>query len=273
EGCARSFALRLWNPMLATRPAGHPIEQPDLEETWGLIARAPSEILDLVRERRQSCGEFDAELQLEVLAVRLGCYALDACGEDAELGRGRGPTAHDTCLWLRKIEGLTDGSRELPTALKAALSALFWRLVDTTRGTSLGEVDDVQWLGPFAAWWALVIDRPTTLLQLTNALPMMAPGALASCCERADALRAAVSTQAPEGAWGPGAAEALESLHAADTELAHALAGLSRSLEAFAGAAGPKPNLEEMCLELALAADRLQSALADPVKALHPVNE
>jgi len=273
EGCARSFALRLWNPMLATRPAGHPIEQPDLEETWGLIARAPSELLDLVKQRRQTGGEFDAELQLEVLAVRLGGYALDACGEDAELGRGRGPTAHDTCLWLRKIEGLTDGTRELPASLKSALSSLFWRLVDTTRGTALGEVDDVQWLGPFAAWWALVIDRPTTLLQLANALPMMAPGALASCCERADALRAAVSTEAPEGAWGSGAADALESLHAAETELAHALAGLSSSLAAFAGAAGPKPNLEEMCLELVLAADRLQAALADPVKALHPVHE
>jgi serine/threonine-protein kinase len=273
EGCARSFALRLWSPMLATRPAGHPIEQPDLEETWGLIARAPSELLDLVRQRRQSGGEFDAELQLEVLAVRLGGYALDACGEDAELGRGRGPTAHDTCLWLRKIEGLTDGSRELPGPLKTALSSLFWRLVDTTRGTSLGEVDDVEWLGPFAAWWALVIDRPASLLQLANALPMMAPGALASCCERADLLRAAVSSQAAEGAWGAAAAEALESLHAGQTELSQALAGLAHSLQGFAAAAGPKSDLEETCLELVLAADRLQAALADPVKALHPVHE
>lgn len=273
EGCARSFALRLWSPMLATRPAGHPIEQPDLEETWQLIARAPSELLDIVRTRRQSGGEFDAELQLEVLAVRLGGYALDACGEDAELGRGRGPTAHDTCLWLRKIEGLTDGTRDLPESLKSALSALFWRLVDTTRGTSLGEVDDVEWLGPFAAWWALVIDRPATLLQLANALPMLAPGALASCCERADALRATVSLAAADGAWGAAAALALEALHASETELAHALAGLAGSLRAFAAASGPKPNLEEMCLELVLAADRLQSALADPVKALHPVHE
>ena len=273
EGCARAFALRLWGPMLATRPAGHPFDQPDLEETWGLIARAPSEILDLVRSRRQSGGEFDAELQLEVLAVRLGGYALDACGESAELGRGRGPTAHDTCLWLRKVEGLTDGTRELPAALKSALSALFWRLVDTTRGTALGEVDDVEWLGPFAAWWALVIDRPTTLLQLANALPMMAPGALASCCERADVLRASVSAHAVEGAWGPATADALESLHASKTELAQALAGLAQSLAHFAAAAGPKPDLEEMCLELVLSADRLQSALADPVKALHPVHD
>jgi len=273
EGCARAFALRLWGPMLATRPAGHPFDQPELEETWSLIAHAPSEILDLVRERRQSGGEFDAELQLEVLAVRLGGYALDACGEDTELGRGRGSTAHDTCLWLRKVEGLTDGGRELPTPLKTALSALFWRLVDTTRGTALGEVDDVEWLGPFAAWWALVIDRPTTLLQLANALPMMAPGALQSCCDRADALRAAVSAEAREGAWGPAAAEALESLHAGKTELAQALSSLAHALASFGSAAGPKPDLEEMCLELVLSADRLQSALADPVKALHPVHE
>ncbi len=273
EGCARAFALKLWAPMLATRPAGHPFDQPDLEESWSQIARAPSEILDLVRERRQTGGEFDAELQLEALAVRLGGYALDACGEDGELGRGRGPTVYDTCQWLRKIEGLNDGSRELPAVLKSALSSLFWRLVDTTRGTALGEVDDVEWLGPFAAWWALVIDRPTTLLQLANALPMMAPGALQSCCDRAGTLRAAIASAAPEGAWGPAVAEALESLHAADTELSHALAGLARALASFAGAAGPRPKLEEMCLELVLAADRLQSALADPVKGLHPVHE
>ena len=48
-----------------------------------------------------------------MLAIRLGGYALDACGEDSDLGPGRGPTAHDTCLWLRKLEGLVDGSREL----------------------------------------------------------------------------------------------------------------------------------------------------------------
>lgn len=273
EGCARAFALRLWGPMLATRPAGHPFDQPDLEATWELIARAPSELLDLVRERRRNGGEFDAELQLEVLAVRLGGYALDACGEAAELGPGRGPAAHDTCLWLRKVEGLTDGSRELPPALKSALSALFWRLVDTTRGTALGEVDDVEWLGPFAAWWALVIDRPATLLQLANALPMMAPGALASCCERADILRAAVAAQTADGAWGPAAADALESLHAAATELAHALDALAQALQDFSSAAGPQPDLEGRCLELVLAADRLQAALADPVKALHPVHE
>jgi eukaryotic-like serine/threonine-protein kinase len=274
EGCARAFALRLWGPMLATRPEGVPIEEPDLEDTWKLIASAPAQILDLVKERRQVEGALpEADLSLEVLAIRLGGYALDACGEDADLGPGRGPTAHDTCHWLRKIHGLADGSRELPAALKGALSTLFWRLVDTTRGTALGEVDDVEWLGPFAAWWALVIDRPAMLLQLATALPMMAEGALARCCERAELLRTAVSSGSADGAWGPAASEALESLHAQDTELAQALSGLARALEAFNTAAGPKPNLEAMCLELVLAGERLQGALADPVKALHPSSE
>jgi eukaryotic-like serine/threonine-protein kinase len=273
EGCARAFALRLWGPMLATRPEGVPIEEPDLEGTWKLIASAPAEILDLVKERRQDEGNADADLPLEVLAIRLGGYALDACGEDSDLGPGRGPTAHDTCHWLRKIHGLADGSRELPAALKAALSTLFWRLVDTTRGTALGEVDDIEWLGPFAAWWALVIDRPAMLLQLATALPMMAEGALARCCERAELLRTAVSSGTADGEWGAAAAEALESLHAQNTELSQALTGLAHALEAFNTAAGPKPNIEEMCLELVLAGERLQAALADPVKALHPTSE
>ncbi len=273
EGAARAFALRLWVPMLATRPLGHPFEQPELAEIWSLLSRSPSELLDLVRERRQMGSEPDADLQLEALAVRLGGYALDACGAGGELSESRGASAHATCLWLRKVEGLTDGSRELPQALQAALSALFWRLVDTTRGTALGEVDDVEWLGPFAAWWALVIDRPATLLQLATALPMMAPGALRTCCERADALRASVSSRVSDGAWGEAAATALESLHASTTELAHALAALSLSLRDFAGAAGPRPQLEPACLSLVHAASRLQQALADPVKALHPASE
>ncbi len=275
EGCARAFALRLWGPLLATRPAGEPIVEPDLEETWKAVARAPSEILDLVAERRVTEGaELDDDLPFEVLAIRLGGYALDACGDDGSLGPGRGPAAHDTCLWLRKISGLADGSRELPESLAGALSALFWRLVDTTRGTALGEVDDVRWLGPFAAWWALVIDRPAMLAQLGTALPMMSKEALLSCCERAEALRAAISAVGPEGDGAALAAgnvkSALESLHAEDTELAHALSGLGHALGEFAGAAGHKPNLDPMCLDLVLAGKRLHGALSDPVKALHP---
>lgn len=271
EGCARAFALRLWAPLLATSPAGDPIEEPELGETWKLVAEAPSELLDLVRERRPE-GKADPEtnLQLEVLALRLGGYALDACGGGSDLGPGAGRTAHDTCHWLRKLDGFADGSRELPPPLANALSALFWRLVDTTRGTTLGEVDDVQWLGPFAAWWALVIDRPALLQQLATALPMMREDALAHCCAQAEALRAALASGAVDGRWGPEATKALESLQANDTELASALTGLAVALANFAAAAGPHSQLEPLCVELVMAADRLQATLADPVKALHP---
>ena len=153
EGCARAFALRLWGPLLATRPEGDPIEAPDLEETWKTIARAPAEILDLVKEHRQAARVLGQEadgdrrrpasrlrsattmdqnlVPLEVLAIRLGGYALDATEDDEELGPGRGPTAHDTCQWLRKLDGLADGSREFPPPLKNALSALFLAALST----------------------------------------------------------------------------------------------------------------------------------------------
>ncbi len=286
EGCARAFALRLWGPLLGTRPGGDPVEEPDLRDTWKAIAVAPAEILDLVRERRHAAAAeraelsitsqvnaLEAELPLEILAVRLGGYALDACGEDSDLGPGRGPTAHDTCLWLRKIEGLAGGTRELPPSLASALSTLFWRLVDSTQGTALGEVDDVEWLGPFAAWWALVIDRPAVLLQLAAALPMMAPQALAECAEKAEALRAAVASEEPNGAWGAAAAEAFAALHAGDTELAQAVGGLAHALERFAVASGRRADLDSLCFDLVLAANRLQGALANPVLALHAAEE
>jgi hypothetical protein len=275
EGTARAFALRLWAPLLATRPAEDPIEQPNLDEAWTLLAAAPAEILDLVKERRaaEDLVDMDDELPLEVLAIRLGGYALDACGEDSELGLGRGPTAHATCRWLRKIEGLADGSRDVQPALKSALSTLFWRLVDTTRGTALGEVDDVEWLGPFAAWWGLVIDQPSMLLTLGTALPMMSEQALEKCCAQADTLRAAVQAGGEDGKWGPAAAEAVASLHAEDTELASALQGLAHALASFEPASGTHPNLEPLCTELVLAGDRMQTALADPVKALHAVEK
>ncbi len=271
EGCARSLALRLWGPMLATRPGGEAISEPELEETWTTVARAPAELLDVVRERRQDAhDESDFDLALEVLALKLGGYALDACGEEHHMGPGRGETAHATCLWLRKLEGLVDGSRQMPSALQSSLSALFWRLVDTTRGTALGEVDDVAWLGPFAAWWALVIDRPAILTQLATALPMIAEGALETCCALADETRAALSDGTEDGAWGDAVAAKLAELRADDTELAAALATLARALDGFAQTAGPKPDLEAHCVDLVLSAERLHGALADPVRALHP---
>lgn len=274
EGCARSLALRLWGPQLATRPEGDALQPPDLGPTWSVVARAPAELLDVVKERRQTgAADPQVDLALEVLAIRLGGYALDACGEDSELGPGRGPTAHETCLWLRKLDGLSDGSRDFPPQLRSSLSAILWRLVDTTRGTALGEVDDVEWLGPFAAWWALVIDRPTVLQQLGTALPMIASGALEKCCVLADNIRTVLSSREADGLWGAAAKQVLEELCADETELAQALYGLSASLADFAGTAGSKPDLEQRCLELVLAAERLQAALADPVKGLHRAGE
>ena len=277
EGCARSLALRLWGPLLATRPSGAHISEPDLAETWQTVARAPAELLDTVKERRKArraSGDPDdasgVGVALEVLALKLGGYALDACGADSDLGPGRGPTAHGTCLWLRKLDGLVDGSRPYPPALQSALSAIFWRLVDTTRGSALGEIDDVEWLGPFAAWWALVIDRPEVLQQLATALPMIADGALESCCALAGETRAALFRGASGGLWGPEVAASLARLEASDTELAESLENFARALASFDGATGTTPDLEGACLELVLAAERVQAALADPVRALHP---
>jgi serine/threonine-protein kinase len=273
EGAARALALRLWGPLLATHPSGHAIEEPDLTETWKVVAHTPAEILDLVRERRRRENrDLHLDLPLEVLAIQLGGYALDACGDEGERGPGRGPAAHDTCLWLRKIEGLADGTRELPPPLKAALSKLFWRLVDTTRGTTLGEVDDKQWLGPFAAWWALVIDRPAMLLSLAQALPMMSVGALEHCCAEAEALRTALSSGAVDGEWSGAASAALSALHAQNTELGQSLLALAETLKAFTQVAGNRPNLEPACLQLVIAGERLQAALADPVNGLHPTD-
>ncbi|NUO51114.1 MAG: serine/threonine protein kinase, partial [Polyangiaceae bacterium] len=266
EGCARTFALRLWDPMLSTCAPDEHIDAPELGATWELLSKAPPEMLDLVRTRRQTGDSDEAiDLAIEVLAIKLGGYALDA----RAVASDRGGTAHDTCLWLRKIDGLADGSRELPGALKTGLSALFWRLVDTTRGTALGEVDDVRWLGPFAAWWALVIDRPAMLSQLANALPLMSPAALAQCIEQAEKLRTALLSEEKDGKWKGTASAALAALHADDTELARTLVALGDALEGFATAAGPKTDLDAMCLELVMAGDRLYAALANPVKALH----
>ena len=195
-------------------PLGHPVALPDVRETSAALGAHPAELLDQVSERRLLGQEEEIDLSLEVLALRLGGYALDACDENADLGPGRGPLAHDTCLWLRKLDGLADGTREMPPPLQTALSALFWRLVDTTRGTALGEVDDVAWLGPFAAWWALVIDRPQMLVELATALPMMAKEALSTCCAEAAALRTTLDTADTEGSWGPAAKEALGRLRA-----------------------------------------------------------
>jgi serine/threonine-protein kinase len=270
EGCARAFALRLWGPLLATSPQEERLEEPDLLPTWKLMVEMPANILDRVAEKRAR-GEADPQVDdaLEVLALRLGGYALDSCGTDGD----RGATANDTCLWLRKVDGLVGGSRELPAPLKSALSSLFWRLVDTTRGTALGEVDDVRWLGPFAAWWALVIDRPAVLLQLATALPLIADGALALCCDKAQTLRSAVSSGGGDGEWAADALGALKVLHADGTALAHALSSLAQALVEMKSASGRSQDLEARALKLVLAGSRLHGALADPMRALHEASE
>lgn len=272
EGCARSMALRLWGPQLLTHPRGEAVPEPDLSEAWDMMAKAPIELLELIAERSQvKEGQIAPDdAALEILAVRLGGYVLDACGEDTDLGPGRGPTAHATCLWLRQIEGLADGSREISPDLQDALGAVFWRLVDTTRGTALGAVDDVEWLGPFAAWWALVIEAPEMLKQLTTALPLIRGEALDRCAALSDRIRMAVSSGMSNGSWGPEAMQALKELHADDTELGQALHSLADCLKTFGTVSGRSEHFEELCLELVLSAERLQGALADPVKALHP---
>ena len=104
EGCARAFAVRLWSPLLATSPAGDPIDEPDLEETWKLVSGTPAEILDAVQARRQDEGiEMSVDVPLEVLAIKLGGYALDACGHDSDLGPGPG----------------TDGARDMSLVAQA----------------------------------------------------------------------------------------------------------------------------------------------------------
>lgn len=270
--CTRAFALGLWAPLLATH-TGDDVETPDLEDARAQVVEMPAEILELVRERRREGGaELHADVPLEVLALTLGGYALDAGIDAADATRrSGGSTAHQTCLWLRKLEGLSDGSRTFPPVLERALAEVFWRLVDTTRGTMRGvDDDDEEWLGPFAAWWALVIDRPAVLRRLAHALPMVDELALVRCCERAEILRTAVSSGAASVDWIVQADAALDSLHAGHTELAHGLVGLARSMRAFDAAVGRKPGLDPLCIDLVLASDRLVRALADPVKALEP---
>src|SRR5690606_1119451 len=93
--------------------------------------------------------------------------------------------------------------------------------------------------------------------------------ALERCCALAEEIRAQVSSGALDGAWGGEAAHLLASLEASNTELAHALSGLADALEDFGDVSGQKPDLDARCLSLVHAAERLQAALADPVKALH----
>jgi hypothetical protein len=269
EATARSLAVQLWSPVVATRSPDDPGPEIHLDEAWQRVARGPAQLLELVESARRGEVEDDeaGQLALEVLAVRVGGYVLDACGEATELGPGRGRVVYDTCQWLRRMQGLVDGDRTFPGPLEEALSALLWRLVDSTRGTALGEVNDQEWLGPFAAWWSLVIDRPDVLRKLASALPMMSADALEVCCEQAEALRELLGA-GPEPSWADEITIFLEVLHADDTELSVALARLIEAIEGFEKASGTSRELDALCLALVSSAERLNAALTDPMRGL-----
>ncbi|MDW8361383.1 MAG: serine/threonine-protein kinase [Myxococcales bacterium] len=268
EGCARALALGLWGPLLDTSPSGPGVGRPDLSETWAALSRAPTELLGAVQQARRDATD-DPEIldALELAALRVGSYVLDALGEGGATDRSRGAAAFDACRWLRQLDPARDRGAGTE-AFRRALSGLFWRLVDGTQGTALGEVDDVEWLGPFAAWWGLVVDRPAVLRALADALPLLSPDALEQCCAHAEALRAGLEGAAPNGVWASQVRDALGALRADATELAAALLGLAAALRAFATVAGHRPELEPACVQLVVAAERLRLALADPVAAL-----
>jgi serine/threonine-protein kinase len=98
---------------------------------------------------------------------------------------------------------------------------------------------------------------------------MMEKSALTLCCDQAERLRRIMSADPGEGAWSADAAEALAALHAQDTELARSMVNLAQALRLFGAASGKDPEIENRCLNLVMAGDRLHAALADPVKALH----
>jgi hypothetical protein len=59
-----------------------------------------------------------------------------------------------------------------------------------------------EWLGPFAAWWALVIDRPKMLEQLATALPMMDRRGARAVLRAGRASCARRCRRAEDGDWG-----------------------------------------------------------------------
>ncbi|MBK7156875.1 MAG: hypothetical protein IPH72_34805 [Sandaracinaceae bacterium] len=94
-----------------------PIPEPDLRETWESIADAPGVPRRGVVAPQDDGVDLETEVPWGARAAP-GSYALDACGEEPDLGPRRGPVAHRTCLWLRKVDGLADGARDLPAPLR-----------------------------------------------------------------------------------------------------------------------------------------------------------
>lgn len=269
-GTARCLALRLWHPQMQARHIDGSLALKSIAPTWERVARAPVEILDRIRATDAALEQDEPEWRelAAIVALELAGYSLDACVEEAGLKEFQGSQAHAVCRFVTKLEGMNDGSAPPSEELRRALSALFWRLVDSTRGTALGAVDDVEWLGPFSAWWALVIEKPEMLIQLANALPMIRIEALERCASLAEELRQRLS-RGPTPSLVQDAERMLKALFAEKTELGEALLALGRVLAQMSAASGRDADLDEKCERLVGAAGRVVTALSDPVRGLH----
>ena len=181
-----------------------------------------------------------------------------------------------------------DGARHLPLAAQArGARRRFARAPGVARGGARARCSGAwstrraarrsarsttsRWLGPFAAWWALVIDRPAMLVKLATALPMMAHSALLECCEHAEALRAAISPESLDGAVGrrraAGARVAARRGHRARTRARGARPGA----RATSPARPARSRTSRRCASSWWSpASGSHGALSDPVKALHP---
>lgn len=269
-GAARCLALRLWHPQVRARSLDGTFAPQSIAPTWERVARAPVEILDRIRATEAAPPQGGSEWRevAEIVALELAGYSLDACVEEAGLKELQGSQAHAICRFVTKLEGMNDSGAQPTEELQRALSALFWRLVDSTRGTALGAVDDVEWLGPFSAWWALVIEKPQMLIQLANALPMIRIEALERCASLAEELRQRLSL-GPTPTLVHDAERMLKALFADKTELGEALLSLGRVLAQMSGASGRDPDLDEKSQRLVGAAGRVVTALSNPVRGLH----
>ena len=175
RGVARAFALRLCGPSWQ-RPRRVTRSKTGPRATWKMIARAPSEILDLVRRARSSrviCrrppprpGHPARRLRARRMRQR-------------RLGPDRGSTAHETCS-ASQAPLLVEVTRA-PPLLNAALSPLFsGRLVDSTRCTALGS----RLHGSSLAWCGAGHRPSRRAPPARHALPMMSESALVRCASK-----------------------------------------------------------------------------------------
>jgi hypothetical protein len=145
-------------PLLATGPAGSPVRARP-RETWDIARAAPAELLDTSRSGGAGAGaDLETDLTLEVLAIRLGGYALDACGEDRTSVRGAARRRTTRASGCARSTASRTARASSPGPERALFAVLALRRHHARHGPGRGRRR--EWLGPFAAWWALVIDRP-----------------------------------------------------------------------------------------------------------------